>query len=315
MKVAGICLLAALAVWFFWTGARARSAGRARRTMERHLIESGPEAAEDSASRAGTLALLGERLDGTPSASKLRALLDASGLGVSWRVFRRCWLASAVLLPVAGFLITGSLLAIPPALSAAICLPGLGLRYVARARERRRYRELDDFAADLALYLRSGIPVEDALAICVKDAGPVISEAVSRFQADVALGTGTGQALDEMVYRLDNLDLRLIAQAMMTSRETGADIRPIMDTIGETVRERAAIRRELASQTVQGRLSGRIVAALPLIFLGLSAIASRGTIAVLVGTVPGLLMLVAAAAMNVVGFLWIKKILNIDDRW
>lgn len=310
MRAAGTCLLAALAIWFFWTGRRARSAVRAQRNLEKHLL--GP--VSDTGSRTMLFARLSERMDGTRAALTLRGLLEASGLAISWPVLRRCWLASVLLLPTAGFLVTGSLLAIPPALTTAICLPGFALKYLGRARERRRCRQLDDFAADLALFLRSGIPVEDALVLCARDASPVFADAVSRFQADVALGTGTGEALDEMVSRLDNRDLRLIAQAMMTSRETGADIRPIMDTIGETVRERAAIRRELASQTVQGRLSGRIVAALPLIFLCLSAIASRSTIAVLVGTLPGLLMLLTAAAMNVAGFLWIKKILKIDDR-
>ena len=84
-----------------------------------------------------------------------------------------------------------------------------------------------------------------------------------------------------------------------------------MGAVGDAARERAAIRRELETQTVQGRMSGRIVAGLPLIFLALSCLVARGTLAALLGTVPGLAMLVVAVALNALGFLWIRKILDI----
>jgi tight adherence protein B len=87
-----------------------------------------------------------------------------------------------------------------------------------------------------------------------------------------------------------------------------------MEAVGEALRERVAIRRELHTQTIQSRLSGHIVAALPLVFLGLSAMISRGTLSVLFGTVPGLLMLTAAVVLDTLGFLWIRRILDIKTK-
>jgi tight adherence protein B len=186
------------------------------------------------------------------------------------------------------------------------------LSFALRRRSGHRTREqCERLASDLALYLRCGIPVEDSLALCARDLGPPLTDLLTRFQAEVSLGADSGPALLDLVGALDNQDLELIARAAVTSRETGADIREIMGNIGDAVRERAAIRRELYTQTVQGRMSGRIVAGLPLIFLGLSAVVSRGTLSVLLGTVPGLVMLFAAAVMDLLGFLWIRRILDI----
>jgi tight adherence protein B len=186
--------------------------------------------------------------------------------------------------------------------------------FAERGRGERAAREqCDRLASDLALHLRCGIPVDEAVALCARDLGPPLSEALHRYLGEVALGANAGDALIELVRSLDSQDLELIALAAVTSRETGSDIRSVMGSVGEAVRERAAIRRELLTQTVQGRMSGRIVAGLPFIFLALSALVSRGTISVLLGTVPGVIMLSAAATLDVLGFLWIRKILDIKS--
>ncbi|MHB8894344.1 MAG: type II secretion system F family protein [Candidatus Geothermincolia bacterium] len=311
MRWAGIVLLAALAVALFWISMSARRAGKTRKIIQKHLGEDGETPAFTSDSEVGLVHRLVARLGKTRAGMQVRRLLEDSGLQISWATALNCWLAAVVLVPLSAFLITGNVLAGPAALLAIICAPGTVLKVLARKRDRAAIAECDSLAADLALFLRSGIPIEDALSLCARDAGPAIAGAVSRFNADITLGAGTGTALGNLVAALDNRDLQLIAQAVITSTETGSDIRNIMDTIGETVRERAAIKRELSALTVQGRLSGKIVAGLPLIFLALSALASRSTLSVLLGTTPGLVMLGAAGVMNLVGFLWIRKILEI----
>jgi tight adherence protein B len=301
MRWLGLAALAALSVYFFWLNRHARFASSARRQLERRLsAEQGPDARpRRRRAGAGRVSLW---LEKTRVSSRLRERLEDSGLPVRWAVLWRAWLVALVVLPLAACLLARSLAVAPLALAAAFVLPGAALRALARKRKRKTADECDVLAADLSLYLRSGIPVADAVVLCVRDSGPPVSDAVAHFQADLGLGASVDAAFIELATALDNRDLQMIAQA---------DVSRIMDTIGEAVRERSAIRRELASQTVQGRLSGRVVAALPLIFLGLSALVSRSTLAVLLGTTPGLIILVVAVVLNVLGFLWIKKILDI----
>ncbi len=175
-----------------------------------------------------------------------------------------------------------------------------------------RSGQCDLLVASLTTYMQCGVPFEEALSLCVQDLLPPVREHLLRFSSQLELGADVPHALAELVRALDSRDFELVAMAAVTSRETGSDIRSVMRALGEAARERAAIRRELDTQTIQGRLSGRIVAGLPLIFLSLSCAVSRGTLSVLFGSPAGILMLAAAGVLNLFGFLWIRKILDVE---
>lgn len=302
--------LVPLAVFFLLRRVPARARARARRRLEKHM--GSPEAGKAlTTSARRILALLGQKLAETRYARRLRRALEISGVSVSRERFCVLLLGLVVLLPLLAFTMTGSALSIPPALTAALFIPFPALDFLKRRAIRKGEEQCEQLAADVALYLRCGIPVEEAVVLSIPDFGPPLSGTLARFQAAVAMGARADTAFQELTAELDNSDFELISHAVVTSRETGSDIRGIMKAVGEALRERSAIRRELYSQTIQGRLSGRIVAGLPLIFLGMSALVSRTSLAVLFGTLPGLLMLLAAGALELLGFLWIRRILDI----
>lgn len=308
MRWYALAVFTSLALYFISRSVRARTRVAARRTLEKHLSmgeEGQPPVLALLASR------LGARIDSTVCATALRDAHSQSASEVTWESFRFLWFGGLALLPLLSLAVTGSWLSVPTTFLLLLAMPRPVLHLVQRRNEHKVREQCERLASDLALYLQCGIPVADSLALCSRELGPPLSEALARFQGEVVLGADSGGALLDLAGRLDDLDLQLIAQAAVTSRETGADIRQIMGNVGNAVRERAAIRRELYAQTVQGKLSGRVVAGLPFLFLGLSALMSRATLSVLLGTVPGLIMLVVAAVMDVLGFLWIRKILDI----
>jgi tight adherence protein B len=203
------------------------------------------------------------------------------------------------------------MIAAVPALLLPVSLPLPVLRAVQRRRERKLREQSDALAFELSLHLKCGIPVEEAALLCAGGLGPPISLCTQALR-DLQPGSQDGgEALLGAARTLGHRDLELIALAADASRRTGSDIRAVMDNVGDAVRERIAIRRELEAHTVQGALSGKLVASLPFIFLGLSALVSRRTVLALLGTPQGLLMLAVAACLDALGFLWIRKILDV----
>ncbi|MBU1671865.1 MAG: type II secretion system F family protein [Actinobacteria bacterium] len=283
-----------------------RAAARRRSAAGRRLAG----AQKETGAAPGRSDSLARRLGAGGRGAQLREALEASGLPVTWNAFCALWGLALLAVPAAAFMLTGSVVAIPLSASAVLAVPGPVLKALRRLAGKKASDRCDRLAADLALYLRCGIPVEAALSLCAEGAGPVLPE-LARARSEVDLGVRADAALLEMATDLDSPDLGLIARAAMTSRETGADVRGVMDAVGEAVRDRASIRRELAGQTVQGRMSGRIVAALPFLFLGMSALLSRDTARVLFGTTPGLIMLCVGGALDAAGFLWMRRILDI----
>jgi tight adherence protein B len=298
-----------LAVFFMIKRARAGSRAIARRNLERHLGSHDSGGVIRPVDRF--VLKLNAFIDNTRYAVMLRRALERSGCDITWETFKLLWLGALTTLPLLSFALSGSWLSVPPAMLFALALPRPVLIALQRRGERKTRAQCDTLASDLALYLSCGIPVEQSMSLCASDLGRPLSDFLRQFSAEIALGADSGTAFLGLISSIDNSDLDLIARAVVTSRETGADIREIMSTIGEAIRERAVIRRDLETQTVQARLSGRIVAGLPFLFLGLAALVSKSSIAVLLGTVPGLIMLVVAVVMNVAGFLWIRRILNI----
>lgn len=310
MRWCALAIFWCLAVYFMVSRARAGSRAVARRNLERHLGSG--EGGGVTRPGARFVLSLNARIDNTRYASKLRDALERSGYNATWETFKLLWLGAITMLPLLSYALSGNWLSVPPAVFLALAIPRPVLFALQRKSDLKTRAQCDRLASDLALYLSCGIPIEESLTLCASDLGRPLSDLLRRFSGEIALGADSGTALLSLVESLDNSDLDLIARAAVASRETGADIRKIMGTIGEAVRERAVIRRDLQTQTVQARLSGRIVAGLPFLFLGFSALVSKGTISVLLGTVPGLIMLAVATVMNVLGFLWIRKILDIN---
>jgi len=312
VRWAGVAALVAVAVAFLLAGIDARASFRGRKKLRAHVpgaMETvGRDAGSGNAPRPGRVRA---RLERSPLYLAVEAELESRGLAMRCEVLLGCCAWVTLLLPLSCFMVTGLAVTVPLSLSCLMLAPRAAVKTLARRREAASARECDAFVADLALYLRSGIPLDDALVQAARESDSLVRSAVADYSSGVRVGRSAGSAFSSLVDTLGSTDLALIGQAVSTSRETGSDIRGIMDTVGETIRERAAVSRELSTQTVQARLSGRIVAALPLVFLLLSAIASRSTLTILLGTTRGLVMLGVAAVMNAAGFLWIRKILDI----
>lgn len=195
----------------------------------------------------------------------------------------------------------------------AFSAPKALIAYLEHRKSGMLAQQSERLTSDIALLLRCGIPLDEAFTISFEEAALPMKAVLEHHLGPFSLGDDPGSSLLALARELRSADLELVAMAAATARETGSDIRRIMDGIGEAVRERAAIRRELATLTVQSRLSAKVVAALPFIFLLLSALISRETVTLLFTTVPGLVMLLIGAALDVAGFIVIRRILEVPS--
>lgn len=308
------CALGAMglaSVLLLWRSILERSRSNASRRLAEHF--GGEEGGEERPSRKDRLLFtICNRFDSSNYGCRLKLALDVSGISLRRTSPMFICLGLAIAVPSAGVAVTGSLLAIPPALIIALLLPFPALKALGGLSARKRSEEVERFAIDLALYFRIGMPVEAAVALSAQGKPERLSGALSTFENLTASGAPAEDAFLKMAAELSDPDLSLMARATLTSRETGSEISGVMAEIAEAIRERSAVRRELTSQTIQGKLSGQIVAGLPFLFLALSLLVSGDTATVLFTTPPGLVMLFSAAALDIAGFLWIRKILKIN---
>lgn len=117
--------------------------------------------------------------------------------------------------------------------------------------------------------LRSGYSVLQGMEAIATELPPPVSVEFERVVQEVRLGLSVGQALDNMYNRVPSEDLDLVITAVNIQREVGGNLAEVLDNISFTIRERVRIKGEIRTLTAQGRISGYIIALLP---VGLGAI-------------------------------------------
>jgi tight adherence protein B len=110
-----------------------------------------------------------------------------------------------------------------------------------------------------------------------------------------------------------------MATAIAIQYQVGGNLAEILDTIAETIRERVRIKGEIKTLTAQQRLSGYVVGFLPIGLLGiLMVIAPKFMNPMfqippeLFGLPLGVFMLGIAGVMMLIGFILIRRIIDID---
>ena len=214
------------------------------------------------------------------------------------------------------------MLANPIAYLVAIVLGWWVPRFYVGWRKNRRLAAFNDHLADtitlIANALRAGASFLQAIELVVRETQPPISTEFNRVIREVNLGLPFEQALANMVRRVRSDDLELMATAITIQHQVGGNLAEILDSIAFTIRERIRIKGEIKTLTAQQRMSGYVVAGLPIgLVIILSLIAPTfmepmfGPPEIL-GIPLGVIILAIGAVMMLIGFLAIRRIVDIE---
>jgi tight adherence protein B len=187
--------------------------------------------------------------------------------------------------------------------------------YVALMRG-RRLRAFNDQLSDtinlMVNGIRAGYSVMQAMEAVSEEMGPPISEEFGRVVKEVQLGLTLEQALDNMLRRITSDDLDMMITAIKVQREVGGNLAEVLDSISYTIRERVRIKGEIHALTSYGRGAGNLLSALPVILSGVIYLISPDFMSQLFSDPCGWMMLGVSVLGIVVGYLVIRKIVNIE---
>lgn len=172
--------------------------------------------------------------------------------------------------------------------------------------------QLGDGLGILANSLRAGFSFLQAVDTLSKEMPPPLSTEFTRLLKEMNLGTTTEEALDNLLKRVDSEDLELVVTAVKIQRQVGGNLAEVLERIEDTIRQRIKLKRELKTLTAQGRISGIIIGLLPFFLAAALAIFNPSYLLTLVKHPLGLFLLAWAFFSQVVGYLVIKKIVNIE---
>jgi tight adherence protein B len=195
-------------------------------------------------------------------------------------------------------------------------------RFYVNRRKSKRLNAFNDHLADtitlVANALRAGASFLQAIELVVRETQPPISTEFNRVIREVNLGLPFEQALNNMVRRVRSEDLELMATAITIQHQVGGNLAEILDSIAFTIRERIRIKGEIRVLTAQQRMSGYVVAGLPIFLVLILSVIAPSFMEPMFGDptvfgIPvGVIILALGGIMMGVGFLLIRRIVDIE---
>jgi len=259
--------------------------------------------------------LQGNALDGIVSrlqvVNKLQRVLDQAN--VDWsasRLLRNLALTSLAVM--AGMMLMKiSVVGCLGAGASVFMLPLLWLIHKRKKRVKVLVGQLPDVFDLMGQALRAGHSLASAIQLISQQMPNPIASEFARIFHEQNLGIKIEEALLNMAKRVDQMDVRFFVTAVLIQRQTGGDLAEVLDKIGKVIRDRIQLLGTVQALTAEGRLSGWVLLALPVLVFFVSLVMNPEYARTLLDTHSGRMMLGTAVCMDLMGLAMIKKIVNI----
>jgi tight adherence protein B len=180
-------------------------------------------------------------------------------------------------------------------------------------------KQLPDTITLIANALRAGSSFLQAIEMVVREAQPPITVEFGRVVREVNLGLAFDVALENMVRRVRSDDLELMATAITIQHQVGGNLAEILDSIAFTIRERVRIKGEIRTLTAQQRMTGYVVAGMPIGLMVLMMVIAPTFMNPLfenppgiMGLPAGMIVLAIGGVLMFIGFIAIRRIVAIE---
>lgn len=217
----------------------------------------------------------------------------------------------AVILLGAGFGATQAGLVGAP-VGAVVFVAGalIALRANRHRRDHNIEAQLPGFLEAIARGLRTGLQLGPATVEAASSTPPPLHDEVAPLAAELRRGLRSTDVFDRWARRHPDSGAGLAAAAMAFAASAGGARARAIDGVAATLRDRTALNLEVRSLTSQARVSAMMIAALPAGFMLVSAGVGDDALGFLLTTRLGLVIFTAGVALDVIGAMWMRRIVN-----
>jgi tight adherence protein B len=172
--------------------------------------------------------------------------------------------------------------------------------------------QFSDALGVMANGAKSGQTVLQTLESVSQDFDDPLRSEVEEVLSELRLGVPLDEALEHWVVRMPGEDLEIACTAIAVQRQTGGNVAEILETVALTIRERNKLFKQIRALTAQGRMSGWVMAMLPVgMFIAMYLIAPART-GLLISHPIGLGLTGLGISAILTGGYFIKKIVTIE---
>jgi tight adherence protein B len=258
-----------------------------------------------------------QRKRGGADDSKLKMLkrlendLSMSGILIRPSEFLLIWIGLALVPSSLLLIVSHNLILAVIALVIGVVIPPY---YVHRKQAKRVElfeQQLVDAIGIMSSCLKAGLTFQQALVSISTEMPEPISSEFGRVVKELKLGSTIETSLTKLSEKINSQNFMMIVSAILIQRQTGGNLSEILTNISGTIKERFKIKNEIKVLTATGRTSGMVVGLMPIFIILIFLLFNPSYVTIFFESNLGITMLVVAVAMEIIGYLVIRKIVNI----
>lgn len=190
-------------------------------------------------------------------------------------------------------------------------LPILWARHKKKRRSNAFERLFPDALDMLVSGLRAGLAFTSGVQVVADESPEPIAREFAILAEEHRLGLDLREALRKMGERVDSAELHLFVTAVSLQRTTGGNLAEVLENTAAVIRDRFRILGDARSLTAHARISGLVLTLLPLAMAGTILVMAPDYLRGLVDDPLGRHMIFAAVSLQIIGFLIMRRIINI----
>ncbi|NNF54960.1 MAG: hypothetical protein HKN03_11015, partial [Acidimicrobiales bacterium] len=159
--------------------------------------------------------------------------------------------------------------------------------------------------------MRAGRGLPQAIELVASEASAPTSEEFRRIVVESRVGRDPVVSMEMVAKRMDNEDLKWIAQAVAINRELGGDLTELLDKLAGVIRDRGRLKLQVRALSAEGRISAWVVGALPVLIFAYMHVANADYVSLLYRSSAGASMLIAGIILMIGGAIWMKKLVDV----
>ncbi|MFH0827152.1 MAG: type II secretion system F family protein [Candidatus Omnitrophota bacterium] len=186
-------------------------------------------------------------------------------------------------------------------------LPALIIKTMENKRKEKFAGQLVDGLMVISSALKGGLSLLQAIEVLVEEMPAPISQEFGLILRENKIGLTLDESLRRLNDRLKLEELGLMINSVLVARETGGDLTKVFSRLATTIRDNRKLKENIRTLTLQGRLQGIIMSALPFIFVWWVMTFNKEHFDIMLGTEKGRMLLFVAAGLQAVGMVLIRK--------
>lgn len=185
------------------------------------------------------------------------------------------------------------------------------MNYLVSKRITKYEDQMVDALSLLSNGLKAGLSVPQAMGMVVDELPAPVSQEFNLILQQTKIGVPLDEAFEGLTKRMPTEDNDMFVTSVNILRETGGNLAEVFDTIAGVIRERVRLKQKVATYLAQGKAQASLICSMPFVMLSYFSATDEGTQEVLFGTPAGIVVLVIAVALDLVGAIIMWKLIQI----